>query len=249
MTGAAPLYVYGVVGGDQPLPAAAGIDEQPVRLLSEDGVGAIVSDVQQPSPALGRGALTAHGRVLEMLIASRTVLPMRFGVVMEGAEAVREGLLRPHRDALLAQLERLDGRVELTLRATYEEAPLLREILAEEPQIRAMQAAAKRAGGGAYMDRIRLGELIAAAVDARRRRDAEQIMARLTPLAEDFQVSEPRHERMALSASFLVARDGIAEFDAAVEDVGQQQHVRMRLRYTGPLPPHSFVTLEQQGAG
>lgn len=86
--------------------------------------------------------------------------------------------------------------------------------------------------------------MIALAVEARRRRDAEQIMSLLAPLAEDYQLSEPRHERMALSASFLIPRDGIATFDAAVDDVGRRQQHRMRLRYTGPLPPHSFVTLE-----
>jgi hypothetical protein len=241
------VYVYGVVAGDRPL-ATDGIDGQPVRLVTECGVGAIVSDVHDETPALGREAVTAHSRVLEALVTSHTVLPMRFGVVMEDDDAVRDGLLRVHREALLAQLERLAGRVELTLRATYEEAPLLREILTEEPQIRALQAAAKRSGGGTYVDRIRLGEMIAAAVDARRRRDAEEIMARLTPLAEDFLLSEPRHERMALSASFLITRDDIPEFDAAVDDVGRRQQHRMRLRYTGPLPPHSFVTLEHQHA-
>lgn len=249
VTDSAPVYVYGVVGGDQPLPALDGIDARPVRLVSERGLSAIVSDVPDARPALGREAMTAHSRVLESLVESRTALPMRFGVVMEDDDAVRAGLLIPHRVELLNQLERLNGRVELTLRATYEEAPLLREILAEEPQIRVMQEAAKRAGGGSYMDRVRLGEMIAAAVDARRRRDAEEIMAHLTPLAEDFQLSEPRHERMALSASFLIPREGIADFDAAVDDVGRRHRARMRLRYTGPLPPHSFVSLEPQHVG
>ena len=249
MTEAALVYVYGVVDGERPLPAVEGIGAQQVRLVSEGGVGAIVGNVGREVPALGREALTAHSRVLEALVESRTVLPMRFGVVMEDDEAVRDGLLMTHHDELLAQLERLDGRVELTLRATYEEGPLLREILAEEPQIRAMQESARRTSGGTYIDRIKLGELIAAAVEARRRHDTEHIMSRLTPLAEDFQLSEPRHERMVLSASFLIPRVGIPGFDAAVDEVGRQQQNRMRLRYTGPLPPHSFVSLEQQYAG
>lgn len=248
MSKPALVYVYGVMAGDEPLPATDGIDGQQVRVVSEDGLGAIVSDIQQASPALGREALTAHSRVLEWLVESQTVLPMRFGVVMAGDRAVRDDLLRAHHDVLLGQLERLNGRVELTLRATYEEAPLMREILSTEPQIRQIQAAAKRTGGGTYLERIRLGEMIAEAVEARRRRDAEEILARLAPLAEDYQLSEPRHERMALSASFLIARDDITAFDAAVDDVGRQQQDRMRLRYTGPLPPHSFVSLEHQPA-
>ena len=244
MSDTALVYVYGVVAGDPSLAVADGIDARPLRLVSEPGLSAIVSDVVGERPALGREALTAHSRVLEAVVDSQTVLPMRFGVVMESDDDVRHSLLKPHRATLLAQLERLEGRVELTLRATYEETPLLREILAEEPQIRQLHAATRNNGGGGYMDRVRLGEMIASAVEARRRRDSEQILSLLAPLAEDYQRSEPRHERMALSASFLIPREGVAQFDAAVDDVGRQQHDRMRLRYTGPLPPHSFVTLE-----
>lgn len=240
MSGELPVYVYGVVGAEVPAPEGAGINAQPLRAVRAGGVGAIVSDVGDAEPSFGRAALTAHSDVLEAVLAAGTVLPMRFGVIMPDDAAVREQLLEPHRDELLAQLERLDGRVELTLRATYEEAPLLREILAEEPEIRAIHAAGNRG----YLEQIRLGEMIAGAVDARRRRDADQILAQLTPLAEDYQLAEPRHERMALSASFLIPRGAIADFDAAVDDVGRRQKHRMRLRYTGPLPPHSFVTLE-----
>ncbi len=69
---------------------------------------------------------------------------------------------------------------------------------------------------------MRLGEMIAAAVEAARHRDAEQIMSLLAPLAEEYQVSEPRHERMALSASFLMPRDGSPRSMQAVDDVGRQ---------------------------
>lgn len=240
MSADVPVYVYGIVGADAPAPDGAGIDAQRLRLIGVDGVRAIVSDAPEERPALGREALTAHSNVLEAVLASATVLPMRFGVIVESDDAVREQLLEPHRDELLAQLDRLAGRVELTLRATYEEAPLLREILASEPQIRALHASS----GGSYLEQIQLGEMIAAAVEERRRRDAEEILGLLTPLADDYQLAQPRHERMALSASFLIPRDGIAQFDAAVDDVGRRQSHRMRLRYTGPLPPHSFVTLE-----
>lgn len=240
MSAPAPVYVYGVVAADAPAPVGAGIDARPLRLVSDRDVGAIVSDATAEQPVFGREALTAHSDVLEAALAAGTVLPMRFGVIMEGDESVRTRLLAPHRDALLAQLARLEGRVELSLRATYEEAPLLREILATEPQIRALHAANR----GGYLEQVRLGEAIAAAVQERRRRDTDEILSLLAPLAEDYQLAEPRHERMALSASFLIARDGMAAFDAAVDDVGRRQRHRMRLRYTGPLPPHSFVALE-----
>lgn len=241
MSANVPVYVYGVVAADARAPDGTGIDARPLRLVSDQGVGAIISDVPDKEPTFGREALTAHSNVLEAALASATVLPMRFGVIMEGDDEVRAKLLGRHRDELLAQLERLAGRVELSLRATYEEAPLLREIMASEPQIRALHTSNR----GSYLEQVQLGEMIAAAVEARRRRDADEILSVLTPLAEDYQLAEPRHERMALSASFLIPREGIANFDAAVDDVGRRQQHRMRLRYTGPLPPHSFVTMEQ----
>jgi len=57
------------------------------------------------------------------------------------------------------------------------------------------------------------------------------------------ELAPPPHERIVLNASFLVDSSRLTEFDAAVEQVGESQGGRMRFKYTGPLPPHSFVEL------
>ncbi len=81
---------------------------EPLRLITADDVGAMVSDVRRSS-GLGREALTAHSDVLEPVLAYHTVLPMRFGVVMEDDAAVREQLLdcTPRRTACTAGAARL----------------------------------------------------------------------------------------------------------------------------------------------
>ena len=61
--------------------------------------------------------------------------------------------------------------------------------------------------------------------------------------ALDIQVGESTNERIVCNASFLVERDAIPEFDEAVDRARREQAERMRLKYTGPLPPHSFVRL------
>ena len=167
MSGAA-VYVYGVVGADAVAPDCAGIDAEPLRLIGDDGLAGLVSDVTE-EPAFGRAALTAHSDVLEAVLATATVLPMRFGVVMEDDAAVREHLLDcpPRRAARTAGATVWAGRADPARHLRG--GALLREILAEEPQIRDMQAATQSAGGGGYLDRMRLGEMIAIAVDARRR--------------------------------------------------------------------------------
>jgi hypothetical protein len=92
-----------------------------------------------------------------------------------------------------------------------------------------------------------LGELVAAAVERKREADARTIVDALAPLALAVDVAEPKHERIVVSASFLVRREQMPQFDAAVDEVGLRQAGRMRLKYTGPLPPHSFVKLVSEG--
>jgi hypothetical protein len=57
------------------------------------------------------------------------------------------------------------------------------------------------------------------------------------------EVHEPSHERVACHASFLVERDRLPEFDSVVDAFADGQGGRLRFKYTGPLPPHSFVEL------
>ena len=94
-----------------------------------------------------------------------------------------------------------------------------------------------------YYERIRLGEMVAGAVERKREAEGGQILDALAPLALAVDTAALDHERVALSASFLVARERMAEFDAAVDEVGRAREGRLRLKYTGPLPAHSFVEL------
>jgi hypothetical protein len=61
-------------------------------------------------------ALWAHERVVEDLMAERTVLPARFGNTLEDEDALRR-LLRERQAELVEKLARVRGRVELGVRA------------------------------------------------------------------------------------------------------------------------------------
>lgn len=237
-------YVYGVVPAEVAAPSGPGIDGAALELVTDDGLAALVSDLPDEEPGLGREAIAAHAAVLEQALAAGTVLPMRFGVVMPDASAVREHLLTRHRDELRDQLAALTGKVELRLRATYDEPRLMREIVAENADIARLRASLGDAPPDAtYYARIQLGELVAAAVDRHRAVDADAIVGALEPLALATRVADVDHERVVVSASFLVARDQITAFDGAVDEVGRRYAGRIRFKYTGPLPPHSFVRL------
>jgi len=241
-----PRYVYGVVrAAGATAPAVEGIAGAPLELVAEGEVAALTSPAPGEYMEAGREELLTHSRVLEATMEKATVLPMRFGVVVPDEEALRGQLLAPHREELAAQLDEIEGKVEVSLKGIYDEDAVLREIVAENRQVASLR---ERIGGkpaeAAYYERIELGELVAQAFEAKREHDAAAIVEVLRPHAVAVEVGEPVHERMALNASFLVERAGLEKFDRAVEEVGRSQADRIRFKYTGPLPPHSFVELE-----
>jgi hypothetical protein len=237
-------YVYGVLAAGASPPPGRGIDDAPLAVVPHGGVAALVSDVPEDFLEARREELLTHSRVLEEAMQRTVVLPMRFGVVLPDEATVQERLLDPYAEQLEAQLRAMAGKVEITIKGIYDEAAVLREVLAEDREIAGLrQAIQGKPEDATYYQRIELGERVAAALEEKRDAAAPPIVDRLAPLAVDVRVGEPVHERMAVNASFLVERDRLPEFDRAVDRIGAEQAGRIQLKYTGPLPPHSFVEL------
>ncbi|HWD84541.1 MAG TPA: GvpL/GvpF family gas vesicle protein [Solirubrobacteraceae bacterium] len=241
-----PEYVYGVVAADARLPSTKGIGEEPVRVVAaEEGVAAIVSYVDAGGELrLGRDEVLTHSRVLGEVLDAGPVLPMRLGVVMESEDEVRERLLEPHAGELVEQLDQFKDKFEANVRVVYEEDALMREVVSSDPQIAQIREAIQDKDPDAtYYERIQLGQLVAEAVERIRDADEESLMSILRQVSLEQNVSPPSHERVALNAAFLLDQAHSKEFDEVLEAVAEGQSGRLRFRYTGPLPPHSFVEL------
>jgi hypothetical protein len=177
----------------------------------------------------------------------RGVLPLRFGIVLRDEDAVAEELLERRHDELTALLERFARLVELRVKAFYVEEAVLRDIVRSDPAIARLNEATRGLpDASTHPQRVRLGEAVAHALAARRERDAHAIFARLRPLAEDA-VVEDTESSLALTASFLVDRGRVAAFDAAMDELAREHEGLMTFKYLGPLPPHSFVSLREEG--
>jgi gas vesicle protein GvpL/GvpF len=235
-------YVYGIARADDVrLPEGArGIGEPAceVRTVVHEDLAAVVSDAPAGPVRPKRRDLLAHQKVLAETNGSGAVLPMRFGMVSPDDEAVRT-VLAERAGHWHERLSSLDGRAEYNVKAAHNNDAILHQVLAEEPDIRALSAANRAADGGSHEDRLRLGEMVANAVRAREERDASVVRQALEPLAE---AAEPGPESSGwlLNLSFLVRRDAAERFVAAAEEL-LRDHPHLELRVNGPLPPYSFV--------
>ena len=183
--------------------------------------------------------MTTHARVLEQAVrGTGTVLPMRFGVVMAGEPAVKEHLLDAYHSELEQQLQEMKDKVELRLRAVYEEDALMREIVQEEPRHRAAprRVAGRRGPGRHVLQAVELGELVAKAVERKRDQDAAAILDELAPMA-----SESTTASLRTSGSCSTPVPGRSRPDAgvrrAVDAIGRAKRNQIGLKYVGPLPP------------
>jgi Gas vesicle synthesis protein GvpL/GvpF len=241
---ASAVYVYGVVAGPAPAIGDPGVGSGRVRAIEEGGLAALVSDVSAEWRAAGRADVEAHDRVVGGLVGRGTVIPMRFGIVMASDEEVRERLLGLHAGELTSLLERLDGRVQMSLKAFYVEEALLRKVLERHPELKRRSMALEAVPPAASHDqRIALGRDVAAAVEEQRGLDEQALVAPLAEVAEEILVDAPASDRQAAAFQLLVHRDKRERLDAAVQRLAQQHGDRFALRYVGPVPPYSFADL------
>ncbi|MZD54837.1 GvpL/GvpF family gas vesicle protein [Streptomyces sp. SID5606] len=234
-------YVYGITAGTHPaLPeGTGGVGDPPrgIRILKEGGLAAVVSDAPEGLRPKRR-ELLAHQNVLSEVGAGGCVLPMRFGSVAPDDSAVT-GVLAERADHYEERLRALDGRVEYNIKATHVEEAVLHHVMAQNPEVRALADANRQAGGGSYEDKIRLGEMVAAAVKDKEAEDATVLERALEPGVDAISVG-PESTGWLANVSFLVKRESAEEFLAAVERVrGDMPHLEVRVN--GPLPPYSFV--------
>jgi hypothetical protein len=236
------IHVHGITHADATLPEALeGLGQRPVRMVVEEDLAAVVSELEEPPRS--RDDLDRHARVQSAVVAGATLVPLRFGTLLDDEQELRRDFLGRHAPELRDLLASVEGRVQMSLRAFYREDVLLRETVQAHPQLK--REVDRR--GSDREARIRLGERIAGLVEERRFSDEAAIVGRLEPHAEHIVVEEPGHERMAAKLQLLVPRDRRSGLDAAVAALAAEQEARMAIRYVGPLPPYSFCDLTLDG--
>jgi Gas vesicle synthesis protein GvpL/GvpF len=238
------MWVYGVV------PAGARLKElkrrsdrlpADIRVLEVDDLGAIVGDAPPQDAKATRDQALAHARVLEAAVLDAPVVPFRFGMVLPDDSAGSE-LLRPWHDRLAQLLEAVKDRVQLTLKATYHEDAVLREIVESEPEVAALRELTREGDEIETRDaRVRLGELVAMALEQWRQRDAGAIVNRLEPRSVAYTIAPLESEFMVLNAPFLVERRRTGQFEATAEAVANEQAERMHVALHGPMPAFDFI--------
>lgn len=243
------MYLYGVVREPSVVnPGISGLDGSgAVYTVAHDGLGCLVSDydgVEFGGPGkeqLVRNLL-AHQRALEEAMRNQTVLPMKFGTILNGQHEV-VALLAQGRSQFLAALESIEGKVQVEVAATWDVGETLRKISQEDEVVCARQAAAQN-GGPTFEQRLQLGRMVNGLLEQRRSGYRKLILACLEPLALAVAPNALISDELVVNLALLIERGRLEEFGVVLDELDRSVGAEINFRVLSPLPPYSFCTVE-----
>lgn len=239
------VYFYGIVRGDiaEAVLAMPTIDGEPgIFGIEHEGLTAIVSEALNERYRVSRVYMLRHEAVVEAAIAAQDVLPARFGTV-RGLASIVDELLTPHHDRLIAELERMAGCAEYGVKISWRDLQtVVAGLVAADP---VLQRARERLGPRTpQRTRLDIGKRVEASIAAARIQKGDEAVSALTASGAtvDVSIGKVIGELMVVNASFLVRRESVAVFKAALKDFDKASDDKYLIQIIGPLPPYSFVT-------
>ncbi|MFA5110150.1 MAG: GvpL/GvpF family gas vesicle protein [Desulfobaccales bacterium] len=214
-----------------------GVGRQPVFLVTQGDLSAAVSHTAAVSQTPDLADVKAHGRVVAFFHRQRSVIPMRYGCLLEDELQVAR-VLEDHGPAYDDLLKELSGCVEMGIR-------IMVPGKSPEPEIsRGLRPAPEAASYGAQSGCAYLLNRQAhyAAVERGtevQQRLAEQCLAHFTGLFVNSKIEGPLPHLPLLSLYFLVPASLVESFTQAFRRLEFFREARLLL--SGPWPPYNFV--------
>jgi hypothetical protein len=238
------LFLYAIVPADsQWRHTALGIGGRSY-LVCEGELAGVVSDVPSGPIRPERRHLAAHHQVLRTLQEETTVLPVAFGTISSGTQALRR-VLRRHRDALLEQMARVAGKLEMGVKLFWDVENLFEYFTQVHPELGQLRDRVFGRPGGATRDaKIELGRRFAGQLEHDREQHTRRVTEALAPHCSDIKSNPLGSEEMVMDLACLVAKEQRNEFEQAVFALARMFDDHYGLRLAGPWPPHHFVKLE-----
>lgn len=248
-------YIYCVIGAGEERKfayPAIGSRADEVYSISHQDIGAVISASPVVKYPISRENTIVHQRVLEELANDFTVLPVKFSTVAGGkdgrcaAERIREEVLRVRYGEFKDLLTKMDGRVELGLKAFWVDKKIIfEEIVEENSEIKRLRHKLISGTGATqpYGEKATLGEMVKNALERKKTREEKDILNVLRKACVDWRSNKVFGDEMITNSAFLVEKSRMEEFDGLVDKLDAVHNGRMKFKYVGPVPPINFVEL------
>jgi len=246
---------------------AAGVDERgAVTTLEADEAAAVFSTVslsefagdaaqagaQDPEWLIPRAC--RHEQVVEEVMRTAPVLPVRFGTLFSSGKILERFLVEKGGEVARV-LDRLSDKEEWAVKGFVDLGRAKEWLMVSDPVLAEYRRRLPDAPGARYFQQKRLDAKTEEAVRLWRRGVVSQVQALLAPHAVDTCPLRPqprnltgRDAEMIFNAAYLLLRSDIDTFRERVAEAGAAYAEQgLTLEVSGPWPPYSFCPPLREG--
>jgi hypothetical protein len=239
-------YIYCIMDSNQPQsfgPLGIGGRGDEVYTICFDDIAAVVSNAPIKKYRISRENSLTHEKAIEAVMAEHTVLPVRFATITEDEEKVMK-ILEAEYERFRELLDQMKDKTELGFKAIFKEDVVYKDILEKYEDVRELkEKIAPLPPEKTHHQRMKIGEMVEAALQQEKQTIEEDILNTLSPLAVEVKTNDPYGELMIINGAFLVEKEKEAEFDNQVQELGDKYGEKVKFKFVGMLPPFNFINL------
>lgn len=187
--------------------------------------------IEGPSKKQVQNWFLIHQQVNLDIFRQRTMLPLRFGTMVEQKEEVHAFLAASYLH-IKSALARVRGRVEFAVQLFWDLKAVLQEIHRNEQGLQGARGP------------LEIGRLLFEATERERKEIVDAVHRKLSAVSLSFSEAKRTDGSMIMNRSYLIERTAEGPFDEAMAELGREHRSCFRFKYVGPIPPYSFVPLE-----
>jgi hypothetical protein len=245
------MMIYAVVSAtgtpewlNEKLGRTRGVTGDPLSGILYGDIMAVVSDLKRPVSA-ERSVAIEYAGVIDALSKDLTLLPMRFGSVMDSMDAI-EQMLHLNYDDFCENLKRVENKSEFGLKVFCDQEEL-RNSMAEIQRTagRDVNGPPSEGSGSVYREYVNR--------KLREHRTEESMMTYLAEVVAEIRAcllkletvtrfNKPRSEAVIVDAVILIERSGEGELVDVIRKM-QKENSGYHYILTGPWPPYNFVEI------
>lgn len=247
-------YLFGIIDFDSSQKFVSVEDENMGRVYAVPfrDVACVVSDYTESSFDMevkkeAARKLVSHQSVIEKIMNGHSIIPFKFGTLIEDREGVRSLLEKGYLE-FKESLKNLNKKIELDVVAVWNDwNDVVNTIAAEDEGIRNLkEEIAMKPPRENLPDRIRIGSMIKTVLDKKKEEMQKEMLEFLfrKVQVDKMKKHEIMNDEMIFNCAFLLNKDKEDEFDRALEELNRRYDGSIQFRCIGPLPLYSFATYE-----
>ncbi len=247
-TGGEAHYVYAILAAERCSQVRADGLPDDLDLVERGPFAAVVRRVTE-EPLAGHDReqlarlLIAYQQVVERVMAHGAVLPVKFGTVAPDRESVERCLETGCAD-FAAALDCVQGKAQFEIVVTWDLETIFAEIAADREVARLKTELAAATDDPDPETSARLGKVVKRVLERRRSELGEHLSGVLRGAAIDSVANPLMDERMVLNLALLVDAERTDALNLCLEELDAVHDGKLTFRCVGPLPPHSFASVE-----